>query len=193
VSLPSATNVEAGPSKNKNEQIDTDIPQKLYLASLKSSNLPSFEIKVRIIQGNKSVVAKALIDSGAEGNLINVDFARKHRLKETRLPRDIQVVNVDNTENTIDTDLGALVIINGAKGTHKEYNRFYVANIGKQDIILGSDWLVEHNPEFHWRNYSMDLTRCPKTCQVRGKVTIRSEEIPPRSATQARRVQTRNK
>ena len=139
MSLPSATNAEAGPSKNKNGQIDTDIPPKLYLASLKSSNLPSFEIKVRIIQGNKTVVAKALIDSGAEGNLINVNFVRKHRLKETRLPRDIQVVNVDDTENTIDTDLGALVIINGTKGTHKEYNRFYVANISKQDIILGSD------------------------------------------------------
>ena len=100
---------------------------------------------------------------------------------------------MDNTENTIDTDLGALVIINGTKGTHKEYNHFYVANIGKQDVILGSDWLVEHNPEFHWRNYSMDLNRCPKTCQIQGKVTIRAEEVPPRSATKTRRTKTRNK
>ena len=42
---------------------------------------------------------KALIDCGAQGQFIDQNFVRKHRLKEVPLERKIKVFNVDGTKN----------------------------------------------------------------------------------------------
>ncbi|KDQ65194.1 hypothetical protein JAAARDRAFT_95269, partial [Jaapia argillacea MUCL 33604] len=33
-------------------------------------------------------------------------------------------------------------------------------------IILGSDWLLEHNPEMDWQSYILEFTRCPESCKI---------------------------
>ena len=45
--------------------------------------------------------------------------------------------------------------------------RFYVAKIGKENIILGTDWLLEHNLEVDWHAYGLHFTRCPPSCQIK--------------------------
>ncbi|KDQ58052.1 hypothetical protein JAAARDRAFT_82576, partial [Jaapia argillacea MUCL 33604] len=35
-------------------------------------------------------------------------------------------------------------------------------------IILGTDWLHEHNPEVEWQDYNLKFTHCPNTCQIKG-------------------------
>ena len=37
----------------------------------------------------------------------------------------------------------------------------YVAQIGKQDVILGTPWLRKHNPEIDWEKEEVLLSRCP--------------------------------
>ena len=51
---------------------------------------------------------------------------------------------------------------------HTKSARFYIAEIGKEDIILGTDWLLEHNPEVDWHAYRLHFTRCPPSCQIKG-------------------------
>ena len=41
---------------------------------------------------------------------------------------------------------------------HTELTRFYVAEIGKEDIILGTKWLLEHNLEVDWHAYRLHFT-----------------------------------
>ena len=49
-----------------------------------------------------------------------------------------------------------------------ESARFYVAKIGKEDVILGTDWLLEHNSEVDWHAYGLHFTQCPPSCQIKG-------------------------
>jgi len=37
------------------------------------------------------------------------------------------------------------------KGHHSEPITFYLANLGQEDLILGTDWLRLHNPDVNWQ------------------------------------------
>jgi hypothetical protein len=57
---------------------------------------------------------------------------------------------------------------------HQETISTYIANIGQQDIILGTGWLIKHNPEINWETYNLSFTRCPATCEVERDFTVKS-------------------
>ena len=42
---------------------------------------------------------------------------------------------------------------------------FGVANLGKATMILGHDWLKNHNPEVNWMTGEVRMTRCPPACR----------------------------
>jgi hypothetical protein len=84
-----------------------------------------------LIGKNKTAAAKALVDSGATGNLINRKFAAKHQM----MPHVLK----------------------------------------KQDIILGTGWLIKHNPEIDWENYELKFLRCPSTCKLEEPLQLRSK------------------
>ena len=42
-----------------------------------------------------------------------------------------------------------------------------MAETGKEDIILGTNWLLEHNLEVDWHAYRLYFTRCPPSCQIK--------------------------
>ncbi|TFY65842.1 hypothetical protein EVG20_g5238 [Dentipellis fragilis] len=49
---------------------------------------------------------------------------------------------------------------------HQEKVQFFVADIGDFDIILGTDWLEEHNSEIDWLARRVDMTRCLPSCKL---------------------------
>jgi hypothetical protein len=49
---------------------------------------------------------------------------------------------------------------------HQEKMNMYAANIGQQDIILGTQWLIKHNPEIDWEKYKLKFSQCPATCEL---------------------------
>ena len=51
------------------------------------------------VQG-ENISTEALIDSGAEGQFIDIEFAKRHKLKLIPLKHPIPVRNVDNTPNS---------------------------------------------------------------------------------------------
>ena len=52
--------------------------------------------------------------------------------------------------------------------THTELAKFYIAEIGKEDVILGTNWLLEHNLKVNWQAYGLYFTRCLSSCYIKG-------------------------
>jgi len=49
-----------------------------------------------------------------------------------------------------------------------------VSGLGKQNLILGYDWLKDHNPKIDWEKGEVEMTRCPLRCE--GGRALRKEQ-----------------
>ncbi|PIL27241.1 hypothetical protein GSI_10385 [Ganoderma sinense ZZ0214-1] len=58
-----------------------------------------------------------------------------------------------------------------AIGDHREKVVFVVTDIGDEDVIIGLDWLREHNPEVDWKRGLLRLSRCPEACPAHQKAS----------------------
>ena len=47
---------------------------------------------------------------------------------------------------------------------HSECTLFAVTNLGDQQMLLGHNWLVNHNPEIDWAKDKVKFTRCNPHC-----------------------------
>jgi hypothetical protein len=41
-----------------------------------------------------------------------------------------------------------------------------VCDLGKNNLIIGYTWLQKHNPEINWKTGEVEMTRCPRECNV---------------------------
>jgi len=115
------------------------------------------EVPTSIIHdhGNeKSEISKvetnALIDSGAEGEFIDQNYARKLGIKRTALEEPIKVLNVDGTQNKQGT-ITHYAELDLQIGERIKRQRLYITGLGKQKIILGFTWLHQMNPDINWQ------------------------------------------
>ena len=105
---------------------------------------------------NNARKIRALIDSGAQGKFIDKVVALKLGLKETPLRQNIPVYSVDGTPNKlgqIRTKVELPITI-GGKDFKEE---LYITHLGKNEIILGFDWLQKHNPRINWKIRTLDF------------------------------------
>jgi len=49
--------------------------------------------------------------------------------------------------------------------THSERMLLAVSRLGKQNLILGYDWLKDHNPKIDWEKKEVEMTCCPLCCE----------------------------
>ena len=117
---------------------------------MKSHGAPSLWIETMLIGKNRKAATQALVDSGAIGIFMHPHFVEMHRIRTQKTPSPILINMVQNTEFkggpiTKFTELKLQVLAEGGR-THTESAKFYIAKIGKEDVILGTDWLLEHNP-----------------------------------------------
>ena len=144
----------------------TELDNMIYAFTLQKSNTPSIEMPIKI-EDKRGVQVKlqALIDSGATGNLINRKTLNRTDLEYFKLPRIATLRNADSRESKIFSYVHVKIIMEDHKGNkHEEYQKLFVADIGDNDMILGTDWLTEHNPEIDGRTHQVGFTRCPDTC-----------------------------
>jgi hypothetical protein len=112
---------------------------------------------------------KALLDSGANAIYIDKAYAQKMKLPLTLLADPIPVYNVDGTRNAAGSITHCAEIIIQFQ-EHRERVTAEVTNLGKNQMILGYTWLSHHNPEIDWTTGTVQMTRCPWTCQtLKGK------------------------
>jgi predicted aspartyl protease len=114
---------------------------------------------------------QALIDCGATGCFIDIEWAKVNNVPMRPLSKPIPVYNVDSTAN----DAGAITDIADVilrYENHSEHTQLAVTCLGKQSLILGYNWLRNHNPEINWQTKDVKMSRCPlqcSTCRVEDK------------------------
>jgi hypothetical protein len=87
------------------------------------------------------------------------------------LTKPIPVYNVDGTANDTGmiTDIADVIL---CYEHHSECTQLAVTHLGKQSLILGYNWLQNHNPEINWQTKDVKMSRYPlqcSTCRVEDK------------------------
>src|SRR5882724_8567538 len=123
---------------------DSNSTTKCISFTNKYNGSPSIRLEVLVQQKGITVKTQALVDSGATGVLINTKFAKNKGFMTTPLACPIPVTNIDGMRNRtgdIMATCQVLLSITGKEGHHLEPITFYLANLGQEDLILGTDWL----------------------------------------------------
>jgi len=84
------------------------------------------------------------LDSGATGSFIDRDFVRSKEINTQTLSHNIPVFNVDSSPNET-RQISEVVDILFCYKTHSERMLLAVFRLGKQSLILGYNWLKDHN------------------------------------------------
>jgi len=116
---------------------------------------------------------KALLDSGATGSLIDRDFVYSKGMNTRTLSHNIPVFNVDGSPNEAGQISEVVDVVLRYK-THSKRMLLAISRLGKQSLILGYDWLKDHNPRIDWEKREVEMTRCPLWCE--GRCALQKEQ-----------------
>jgi hypothetical protein len=86
----------------------------------------------------------------------------------------IPIYNVNSTAN----EAGMITKITNMAllyNNHLEHTQLVVTHLGKQSMILGYNWLCNHNPEIDWQTKEVKMSRCPVQC-VACRIETKCEE-----------------
>jgi len=116
---------------------------------------------------------KALLDYRATESFIDRDFVRSKGMNTWTLSCNILVFNVDGFPNEAEQISKVVDVVLRYK-THSERMLLAVFGLGKQNLILGYDWLKDHNPKIDWEKGEVEMTHCPLQCE--GGCVLRKEQ-----------------
>jgi len=116
---------------------------------------------------------KALLDSRATGSFIDRNFVQSKEINTRTLFRNIPVFNVDRSPNEA-RQISEVVDVLLRYKTHSKRMLLAVSRLGKQSLILGYNWLKDHNPKIDWEKGEVEMTRCPLRCE--GRRALRKEQ-----------------
>ena len=126
---------------------------------------------------------EALLDSGATGSLIDRDFVRAKGINTWTLSHNIPVFNVNGSPNEAGQISEVVNVVLHYK-THSERMLLAVSGLGKQNLILGYDWLKDHNPKIDWEKGEVEMTHCPLRCEG-GRALLKEQTHQKRIELQA--------
>jgi hypothetical protein len=114
---------------------------------------------------------QALIDCSATGCFIDIEWVKLNNVPTCPLSKPIPVYNVDGTANDAGaiTDIANIIL---RYENHSEHMQLAVTRLGKQSLILGYNWLQNHNLEINWQTKDIKMSHCPlqcSTCRVEDK------------------------
>jgi hypothetical protein len=114
---------------------------------------------------------QALIDCSATGCFIDIEWANLNNIPTRPLTKPIPVYNINGTTNNTGTIRDIADIILHYENLSK-CTQLAITCLGKQSLILGYNWLHNHNPEINWQTKDVKMSRCPvqcSTCRVEDK------------------------
>jgi len=107
---------------------------------------------------------KTFLDCGATRSFINRDFVCLKGMNTWTLSCNIPVFNIDGSLNETGQISEVMDIVLHYK-THSERILLAISGLGKQSLILGYDWLKDHNPKVDWEKREVKITHCPLWCE----------------------------
>jgi len=84
----------------------------------------------------------------------------------TTLVKPIYPRNVNGTMNKQGPIRHTAILRMEMGEEHKETTEMAVTNIGRHDILLGTDWFRAHNPQIDWAKNQLRLDCCPTSCYL---------------------------
>jgi len=130
-------------------------------------------VEIRTTDTSELHSVKALLDSGATGSFIDRDFVQSKGINTWTLSCNIPVFNVDGSPNKAG-QISKVVDVLLRYKTHSERMLLAVSGLGKQSLILGYNWLKDHNPKINWEKGEVEMTCCPLRCE--GERALRKEQ-----------------
>lgn len=134
-----------------------------------------------------------MVDSGATTKFLHRRFVARNQVTTRKLAKPIPLYNIDGSENR-DGTITEVAVLTMKIGDHEEEVAFVITDIGEEDVIIGLDWLHEHNLEIDWERGSLRLSRCPDTCPATHKASkpveteARDTGVRPTARTRSPRV-----
>jgi len=116
---------------------------------------------------------EVLLDCGTTGSLIDRDFVHSKGMNTQTLSHNIPGFNVDGSPNEAGQISEVMDVVLRYK-THSERMLLAVSGLGKQNLILGYDWLKDHNPKIDWEKGEVEMTHCPLRCE--GERALQKEQ-----------------
>jgi len=98
---------------------------------------------------SKKARTVTLLDSGATENFINISYARKLNLPIRRLTQKRRLFNVNGTPNKAGT-LKYCTDIVTRTGTKCTRLRYFLTDLGDNQVILGYPWFASTQPQIDW-------------------------------------------
>jgi len=121
------------------------LPKLLLISALDTRGISLLLlVEIRTTDTSKLHFVKALLDCRATRSLINRDFVCSKGMNTWTLSHNIPVFNVDSSPNRAG-QISKMVDIVLCYKTHSERMLLAVSRLGKQSLILGYDWLKDHN------------------------------------------------
>ena len=107
---------------------------------------------------------KALLDSGATRSFIDRDFVCSKGINTWTLSCNILVFNINGLPNEA-RQISKVVNVLLYYKTHSKRMLLAVSGLGKQSLILGYNWIKDHNPKINWGKEKVKITCCPLWCE----------------------------
>ncbi len=115
----------------------------------------SITVPVDLCMWHKKTEVEALLDCGATKNFIDTQTLEKLGMGARLLQHPRMVHNVDGIENQAGT-ITKYCNLYVKKGQEKKKQRFFVANLGKDHLILGHLWFQVFNPRINWAKNELE-------------------------------------
>jgi len=77
---------------------------------------------------------------------------------------NIPVFNIDGSSNEAGQISEVIDVLLRYK-THSKRMLLAVSGLGKHSLILGYNWLKDHNPKVDWEKGEVEMTRCLLWCE----------------------------
>lgn len=91
----------------------------------------------------------ALIDSGADENLLDASLVKQLGLKVKKLEKPLIASTLDGCPlANITTQTCPVQLL--LSGNHREEISFFVLDSPHIPLVLGHSWLIKHNPHIDW-------------------------------------------
>jgi len=134
------------------------------------SRYNSVQMKFDLHMFKGKVEEVALINSGVTANFIDYRMVARLRLGTQKLKELRSVRNINGTFNKSGsiTHCCNLLVLQVGK---QERTRFFVTNLGDDQVIFGYPWLAVFNPKINWPRAVVEGPRFHAETLVKGRLT----------------------